>query len=280
MPKTIDNDLPVTDTCPGFGSVAKYIATSTYEASLDVASMANSSTKVFLLEVMGRHAGWLAASAGIIKNEAIMPPHIILFPEIIFNKESFLSKVKNTVAKCGYCTIISSEGIKDKDNNFIASSEKKDSFGHAHLGGVAPKLSKLITDKLKFKVHWAVSDYLQRAARHIGSSTDVQQAYAIGFESLNFAKKNYNGVMLTIERKKNSEKYKWVIGSTLLSKVANYEKKLPRNYITKDGYGITNKCKRYILDLVEGEDYPPYKNGVPDYARLSHPLIKKKLKKN
>jgi 6-phosphofructokinase 1 len=278
LPKTIDNDLPITDNCPGFGSVAKYIAISTYEASLDVASMANSSTKVFILEVMGRHAGWLAASAGVIKNEDDAPPHIILLPEVIFNQKKFLIKVKSTVEKYGYCVIVASEGIKGSKNNFIAASDNKDSFGHAHLGGVAPKLADMITSKLKHKVHWAVSDYLQRAARHIASDIDVKQAYAIGYKSLSFAKSQINGVMLTIN-KKNTPTYQWSIGTTKLSNVANIEKILPKSFITKDGFGITSKCKKYIENLIKGENYPPYKNGLPDYAKLKHPLAKKKLEK-
>jgi|TARA_B110000444_G_scaffold141465_1_gene132671 ATP-dependent phosphofructokinase / diphosphate-dependent phosphofructokinase len=278
LPKTIDNDLPITDNCPGFGSVAKYIAVSTYEASLDVASMANSSTKVFILEVMGRHAGWLAASAGVIKDGANTPPHIILLPEVIFNQKKFLTKVKNTVENYGYCVIVASEGIKNNKNHFIAASDSKDSFGHAHLGGVAPKLADMITNKLKHKVHWAVSDYLQRAARHVASDIDVKQAYAIGYKALSFAKSQVNGVMLTIN-KKNTSTYQWNIGTTKLSDVANIEKILPKSFITKDGFGITSKCKKYIGNLIKGENYPPYKNGLPDYAKLKHPLVKKKLKK-
>ena len=278
LPKTIDNDLPVTDNCPGFGSVAKYIAISTHEASLDVASMASSSTKVFLLEVMGRHAGWLAASAGIIKKANNTPPHIILLPEVTFNLKKFLSEVKKTVSNNGYCVIVASEGIRDNKNNFIAASDTKDSFGHAHLGGVAPKLSKIITNKLNYKVHWAVSDYLQRAARHIASDVDVKQAYAIGYKSLNYAKAKISGVMLTIN-KRNTAKYKWDIGYTKLENVANVEKVLPKSYISKNGFGITSKCKNYIKNLVQGENYPPYLDGMPDYAKLKHPLTKKKLKK-
>ena len=277
LPKTIDNDLPVTDNCPGFGSVAKYIAISTYEASLDVASMANSSTKVFLLEVMGRHAGWLAASSGIIKNNIHMPPHIILLPEVIFNQKRFLNKVKEAVTNNGYCVIVASEGIKDAKNNFIAASKGRDSFGHSHLGGVAPKLSGLITNKLNYKVHWAVSDYLQRAARHIASDVDVKQAYQIGYKALSYARSNITGVMLTID-KKNTSTYKWDIGYTKLKNVANVEKSLPKSYISKDGFGITTSCKNYIKNLIKGENYPPYLNGVPNYAKLKHPLVKKKLK--
>ncbi len=277
LPKTIDNDLPITDNCPGFGSVAKYIATSTYEASLDVASMANSSTKVFLLEVMGRHAGWLAASAGVIKENNSMPPHLILFPEIIFDENKFLLKIKNTVKNYGYCVIVTSEGIKNKKKQFLSASSAKDSFGHAHLGGVAPKLANMITDKLSYKVHWAVADYLQRSARHIGSSVDVNQAYEIGYKALEYAKTGIHGVMLTINKKK-TKNYQWEIKYTKLEKVANVEKELPKSFITKDGFGITSSCKRYIRNLIKGEDYPPYKDGIPVYAKLSHPLVTKKLK--
>ena len=277
LPKTIDNDLPITDNCPGFGSVAKYIAISTYEASLDVASMANSSTKVFLLEVMGRHAGWLAASAGVIRDSISMPPHLILLPEVVFNEKKFLLKVKKTVKEYGYCVVVASEGIKNKNNKFIAASSTKDSFGHAHLGGVAPKLANIITTKLSYKVHWAVSDYLQRAARHIGSSVDVKQAYMVGYKALEYAKKGIDGVMLTIKSKK-TKNYQWEIKYTDLKKVANVEKSLPKNFITKDGYNITASCKKYIKNLIYGEDYPPYKNGIPVYAKLKNILVKKKLK--
>ena len=277
LPKTIDNDLPVTDNCPGFGSVAKYIAISTYEASLDVASMANSSTKVFLLEVMGRHAGWLAASAGVIKDSKSMPPHLILLPEIVFDEKRFLQKVKETVKKYGFCVIVASEGIKKIDNKFIAASSSKDSFGHAHLGGVAPKLANIITMKLSYKVHWAVADYLQRAARHIGSSVDVKQAYMVGYKALEYAKKGINGVMLTISRKK-SKNYQWEIKHTKLENVANIEKELPKSFISRDGFGITRSCKKYIQNLISGQDYPPYKDGIPQYAKLKHILLKKRLK--
>ncbi len=279
LPKTIDNDLPVTSTCPGFGSVAKYIAISTYEASLDVASMAKSSTKVFLLEVMGRHAGWLAASSGVIKKQRVDPPHIILLPEIIFNEKKFIGSIKKIIKKVGYCVIVTSEGIKDKNNKFIAASKSRDSFGHAHLGGVAPKLADIIKNKVGVKVHWAVADYLQRAARHAASKTDVDQAYAIGKEAISLVKKNIDSVMLTIEEVQNKNMYKWRVSHTKLENVANKEKVLPKNYISADGFGITEKCKKYVQNLIKGEDYPNYKNGLPDYAKLSHPLVKKKLKK-
>ncbi|MFL2552284.1 MAG: 6-phosphofructokinase [Gammaproteobacteria bacterium] len=277
LPKTIDNDLPVTDNCPGFGSVAKYIATSTLEASLDVKSMCETSTKVFILEVMGRHAGWLAASAGVIKEKAGDAPHLILFPEIQFNQSSFLKKVKETTIKYGYCVIVASEGIKDNKNKFLSDSGLKDSFGHAQLGGVAPVLSSIITNKLKYKVHWAVSDYLQRAARHIASTVDVDQAYALGLESIKVAKLDNNNIMLTIKSTKIKQKYKWSISSTNLNNVANVEKMLPKNFIKSNGFEITRSCKEYISNLIQGEDYPSYDNGVPQYAKLECKTIKKKL---
>ena len=277
LPKTIDNDLPVTDNCPGFGSVAKYIATSTLEASLDVKSMCETSTKVFILEVMGRHAGWLAASAGVIKEKAGDAPHLILFPEIQFNQSSFLKKVKETTIKYGYCVIVASEGIKDNKNKFLSDSGLKDSFGHAQLGGVAPVLSSIITNKLKYKVHWAVSDYLQRAARHIASTVDVDQAYALGLESIKVAKLDNNNIMLTIKSTKIKQKYKWSISSTNLNNVANVEKMLPKNFIKSNGFEITRSCKEYISNLIQGEDYPSYDNGIPQYAKLECKTIKKKL---
>ena len=277
LPKTIDNDLPVTDNCPGFGSVAKYIATSTLEASLDVKSMCKTSTKVFILEVMGRHAGWLAASSGVIKEKLGDAPHLILLPEIKFNQSLFLKKVKETTIKYGYCVIVASEGIKDSKNRFLSDSGLKDSFGHAQLGGVAPVLSSIITNKLKYKVHWAVSDYLQRAARHIASKVDVDQAYALGLESIKVAKTNTNNIMLTIKNDSKKQNYKWSINSTNLDNVANVEKMLPKKFIKSNSFEITKSCKQYILNLIQGEDYPTYENGFPQYAKLECKTIKKKL---
>ncbi len=278
LPKTIDNDLPITYCCPGYGSVAKYIATSTLEASLDVKSMSQTSTKVFILEVMGRHAGWLAASSGIIKTKAEEPPHIILFPEVEFKQTDFLRKVRDVINKYGYCVIVASEGIKSK-NKFISDSGLKDSFGHAQLGGVAPVLSNMITSKLNIKVHWAVSDYLQRSARHIGSRVDVEQAYMLGKSGIDYAKKNITDVMLTIIRVNNKSRFQWKVSHTPLDNVANQEKMLPRNFIKSNGYEISKSCMSYITDLTLGEDYPSYVNGFPRYANLNCKTIKKKLKK-
>ena len=279
LPKTIDNDLPITDNCPGFPTVAKYVAISTYEAALDVLSMSASSTKVFVLEVMGRHAGWIAASSGVIKSKNSEPPHIILLPEIIFNQKKFLKIVDMNIKKNGYCVIVASEGIKDKKGNFISSSFTKDSFGHSQLGGVAPIISSMITKNLKHKVHWAVADYLQRSARHIGSKVDVEQAYSLGTESIKMAKNGKSDIMLTIKSKNKNKKFSWKISCTKLENVANKEKILPKSFIAKDGINITMRCKKYILNLIQGEDYPKYKNGLPQYAKLKLSLEKKKLKK-
>ena len=278
LPKTIDNDLPITHCCPGFGSVAKYIATSTLEASLDVKSMSQTSTKVFILEVMGRHAGWLAASAGIIKEKPGDPPHLILFPEIEFNQGKFLKKVKDVIKNYGYCVIVASEGIKSK-NKFISDSGLRDSFGHAQLGGVAPVLSNMITAKLNIKVHWAVSDYLQRSARHIGSKVDIEQAYMLGKTGIEYAKKGISDVMLTIKKKNNSKQLQWKVSHTSLGKVANIEKMLPKNFIKANGYEISKSCLNYISELSKGEDYPSFINGIPRYANLQCKTIKKKIKK-
>lgn len=277
IPKTVDNDLPFTDCCPGFGSVAKYVAVSTREAGLDVASMAESSTKIFVLEVMGRHAGWIAGAAGLAKDDKNDPPHIILFPEIDFDKQDFLKKVNTTVKKMGYCVIVASEGTHYADGQFVADAGLKDAFGHTQLGGVAPALVEMIKTEHGFKCHWAVADYLQRAARHLASKTDVEQAYAMGKAAVDFAVAGKNAVMPTIVRA-NTKKYRWSVGEAPLSKVANVEKMMPRNYITRDGYGITNKGREYLAPLIVGEDYPPYKNGLPQYVRLKNILLKKKLK--
>ena len=278
IPKTVDNDLPFTDTCPGFGSVAKYIAVSTREASLDVASMAATSTKVFILEVMGRHAGWIAA-AGALAQDAeknMHAPHLILFPEIAFDRAKFLNKVNETVKQHGYCVVVASEGVKDLNGQFLAESGTKDAFGHAQLGGVAPYLATLVQTELKLKYHWAVADYLQRAARHLSSSVDVEQAYALGKAAVEFALENKTAIMPIIVRE-STIPYKWSIGEVALSKVANVEHKLPSNFIDDEGFGITDACRAYLLPLIQGEAYPPYLNGMPDYVVLKNQLIAKKL---
>ena len=276
IPKTVDNDLPITDNSPGFGSVAKYTAVSIREAGLDVASMCDSSTKVFVMEVMGRHAGWIAGAAGLACEQPGDAPHIILFPEIAFNKSKFLSKVKACVTRFGFCAIVVSEGVQNADGSFLADAGGKDAFGHVQLGGVAPFVANMIKSELGYKYHWSVADYLQRAARHIASATDVEQAYAVGKAAVEFALAGKNAVMPTIVRGKG-KKYSWSIGQANLSAVANKEKKMPRNYITGDGFHITEAAKKYFTPLIQGEDYPPYRNGLPQYARLKKILEKKKL---
>lgn len=278
IPKTVDNDLPVTDNCPGFGSVAKYVAVSIREAGLDVASMCESSTKVFVMEVMGRHAGWIAGAAGLATEQQGDAPHIILFPEIAFKREKFLKKVKACVNKYGYCAIVVSEGAQNPDGSFLADAGGKDAFGHVQLGGVAPFVANMVKHELGYKYHWAVADYLQRSARHIASATDVAQAYAVGKAAVEFALKGKTAVMPAIIRGKG-KKYTWRIGEARLSDVANVEKKMPRNYISRDGFHITDIARAYFAPLIQGEDYPPYKNGLPQYARLKKILEKKQLKK-
>jgi len=276
IPKTVDNDLPVTDCCPGFGSAAKYIAVSTREAALDVASMARTSTKVFVLEVMGRHAGWMAAAGGLAAGSAGDAPHIILFPEIVFDREAFLAKVRITVEKRGYCVIVVSEGVKDGSGKFLAEAGTVDAFGHSQLGGVGPVVAQMTQQAFGFKFHWAVADYLQRSARHIASKVDVDQAYAVGKAAVEFALQGKNAVMPIIVRK-SSKPYRWAIGEAPLSAVANQEKKLPRNFISPDGFGITGRCRRYLLPLIGGEGYPPYHNGLPRYATLKGARVRKRL---
>ena len=276
IPKTVDNDLAVTDCCPGFGSAAKYIATSTLEASLDVASMSETSTKVFILEVMGRHAGWMAAASALARSSKGDAPHIILFPEIVFSEDRFLSKVKQIVRKNGYCVIVTSEGVKNKDGHFLAESDLKDAFGHSQLGGVAPYLASLISKKLSLKNHWAVSDYLQRSARHIASKTDLLHAEAVGVHAVRYAVKGMNGVMPIIKRGKGNN-YTWKIEPAPLSKIANVEKKLPKSYISIDGFNVTNKAVNYLRPLIAGEAFPDFKNGIPSIKKLKLEMVKKKL---
>ncbi|MFN7085006.1 MAG: 6-phosphofructokinase [Burkholderiales bacterium] len=276
IPKTVDNDLVVTDNCPGFGSVAKYVATSIREAGFDVASMARTSTKVFVLEVMGRHAGWITAACGLAAEREGDAPHILLFPEIPFDPAKFLARVDQVVKRHGYCTIGVSEGLRNAEGKFLSESGLKDAFGHAQLGGVAPLIANLVKDQLGYKYHWAVADYLQRSARHIASKTDVQQAYAVGKAAVEFAIKGHNAVMPVIVRKSNRP-YRWSIGMARLEDIANREKMMPRDFITGDGFHITPKCRRYLAPLIQGEDPPPYKNGLPAYVKLRNVAIKKKL---
>ncbi|WP_062267386.1 6-phosphofructokinase [Endozoicomonas arenosclerae] len=277
IPKTIDNDLAVTDNCPGFGSAAKYLAVSTKEASHDIASMCDTSTKVFVMEVMGRHAGWLAAAAGLAARQDGDPPHIIVFPETPLNKEKFLAKVKKTVDEEGYCVIVASEGAKYADGSFVsASTTVIDSFGHHQLGGVAPALCTMIKREHGFKYHYAVADYLQRSARHIASRVDVEQAYAVGKAAVELAVTGKNAVMPSITRESNAP-YRWSIGEVQLEEVANFEKKMPMEFIDEDGFGITPVCREYLEPLIEGEEYPPYLNGLPRFAKLRKVLVEKKL---
>jgi 6-phosphofructokinase len=274
VPKTVDNDLPITDCCPGFGSVAKYIAVSTLEASFDVCSMSKTSTKVFVLEVMGRHAGWIAAAGGLVEEQGI--PVVILFPEIEFDQKKFIAKVDQKVKKYGYCSVVVSEGCHYPDGKFLAEQGTRDAFGHAQLGGAAPVVANMVKDALGYKFHWAVADYLQRAARHIASKTDVDQAYALGKAAVELALKGQNAVMPTVERV-SDKPYKWKVGVAPLSKVANVEKFMPRDFITPDGFGITAKCRTYLAPLIKGEDYPPFKDGLPQYVRLKNVAVTKKL---
>jgi 6-phosphofructokinase 1 len=277
VPKTVDNDLPITDNCPGFGSVAKYIAVSTREASFDVASMAKTSTKVFVLEVMGRHAGWIAAAGGMAATDDCDLPIVILFPEVDFDQAAFLNKVKQKVEQYGYVSIVVSEGVHDADGRFLADQGLKDAFGHAQLGGVAPVIANLVRDGLGYKYHWAVADYLQRAARHIASRSDVEQAYAMGTAAVKLALAGKNSVMPTVVRT-SDKPYRWKVGQADLSRVANVEKMMPKNFITSDGFGITKKCRTYLEPLMKGEDYPPYgKDGMPKYVQLKNVAVARKL---
>lgn len=276
VPKTVDNDLPITDNCPGFGSVAKYVAVSIREAGLDVASMCESSTRVFVMEVMGRHAGWIAGAAGLASENEGEPPHVILFPEVTFDRERFLARVKDCVSEYGYCAIVVSEGVKGPDGRFLSEAGGTDAFGHAQLGGVAPIIADMVKQEHGYKYHWAVADYLQRAARHIASATDVEQAYATGKAAVEFAMAGKNAVMPAIVRGAGEE-YSWSIGEAALADVANVEKKMPPSYITDDGFHITEAARAYFAPLIRGEDYPPYQDGMPRYARLKRVLAGKKL---
>ena len=275
IPKTVDNDLPITDNCPGFGSVAKYIAISTMEASLDVASMCASSTKVFILETMGRHAGWIAAAGGLAGQGPNEAPHIIIFPEVAFDEAAFLERVKHSVETQGYCVIVASEGARFQDGQFLADSGITDAFGHKQLGGVAPTLANMIKQNLGYRYHWALADYLQRAARHIASGVDIEQAYAVGKAAVEMALAGEHAVMPAIIRETGPE-YRWHIEAAPLAKVANTEKFMPRDFITEDGFGITEKARAYLQPLIGGGDYPTYQNGLPIYTKIQGTLAPKR----
>jgi 6-phosphofructokinase 1 len=276
VPKTVDNDLPITDNCPGFGSVAKYIAVSTLEATFDVRSMAKTSTKVFVLEVMGRHAGWIAAAGAMASTKSAELPIVVLFPEVLFDQKKFMAKVESLVKKFGYCTVVVSEGCHWPDGKFLAEQGTRDAFGHAQLGGAAPVVANMIKDALGYKFHWGVADYMQRAARHIASKSDVDQAYAVGKAAVEYALKGHNSVMPTIDRV-SDKPYKWKVGMASLAKVANVEKMMPNNFISPDGFGITEKCRTYLAPLIKGEDYPPYQDGLPKYVTLKNAPVTRKL---
>ncbi len=279
VPKTVDNDLPITDNCPGFGSVAKYIAVSTREASYDVRSMAKSSTKVFVLEVMGRHAGWIAAAGGLAADADNDIPIVILFPEVEFDQEAFLANCKAKVEKYGYVIVVVSEGAHWPDGRFLAEQGTRDAFGHAQLGGAAPVVANMIKEHLGYKFHWSVADYLQRAARHLASKTDVEQAYALGQAAVEMALEGKNSIMPAIIRTSN-DPYRWEVQEAELSQVANVEKMMPVEFITEDGFGITQACREYLLPLIQGEDYPPYKDGLPEYVTLKNVVVARKLADN
>jgi 6-phosphofructokinase 1 len=276
VPKTVDNDLAITDNCPGFGSVAKYVATSMREAAFDVASMARTSTKVFVLEVMGRHAGWITAAVGMASDEATPIPLVLLFPEVPFDEAKFIAEVERKVRQHGYCCIGVSEGLKNPEGDLMAEAGTRDAFGHAQLGGVGPLIASLVKDRLKLKYHWAVADYLQRAARHLASKTDVEQSYAVGRAAVEMALEGRNAVMPAIVRI-SDKPYRWKIEAAPLAKVANAEKMLPRSFVTADGYGITARARAYLGPLMRGEDPPPYKDGLPQYVRLRNVPVARKL---
>ncbi|GAB2181983.1 6-phosphofructokinase [Denitratisoma sp. agr-D3] len=276
IPKTVDNDLPVTDNCPGFGSVAKYVATSIREAAFDVASMAKTSTKIFVLEVMGRHAGWITAACGLAAEKEGDGPHILLFPEVPFDEAAFLARVKQCVEKYDHCVIGVSEGLLNQEGKLMAEAGGKDAFGHSQLGGVGQVIAQLIKDKLGYKYHWALADYLQRSARHIASATDVEHAYAVGKAAVELALQGRNAVMPAILRASDAP-YRWEIGTAELKDVANVEKMMPKDFITADGFGITDACRSYLSPLIAGEAPPPYRNGLPDYVRLKNQGVARKL---
>ncbi len=276
VPKTVDNDLPITDTCPGFGSVAKYVAVSTREGSFDLRSMSRTSTKVLVIEVMGRHAGWITAAGGLAADDEYDIPIVVVLPEVAFDEARFLAKVKEKVDRYDYCTVVVSEGARHADGTFLAEQGTRDAFGHAQLGGAGPAVAQMIRRGLGYKMHWAAADYRQRAARHIASATDVAQAYAVGAAAVEYALAGENSIMTTIVRT-SSNPYAWEIGKAPLSQVANVERHMPRDFISEDGFSITQACREYLSPLIQGEDYPPFRNGLPRYVMLKNEAVPRRL---
>ena len=276
IPKTIDNDLPVTDNCPGFGSVAKYNTVSMIEGSMDTEAMYTDSTKVFVLETMGRNAGWLAAATGLGTRSAEDGPHLILLPEVPFDEARFLAAVEAQVARSGSCAITVSEGVQDAQGKFLSESGTKDAFGHTQLGGAGHLIQDLVHSRLKLKVHGAVLDYCQRSARHLASTVDVEQAIACGRKAVELAAQGHSSVMVTILRESDAP-YRWTLGHTDAANIANREKKLPGDYIREDGLHITEGFRTYCKPLIQGEDYPPYAEGLPVYRRLEKHFLAPKL---
>ncbi|MDE2406506.1 MAG: 6-phosphofructokinase [Xanthomonadaceae bacterium] len=278
VPKTVDNDLAVTDCCPGFGSAAKYTAVSVRECALDVAAMAETSTKVFVYEAMGRHAGWLAAAAGLAGNGKNDAPHLILFPERVFDEADFMARVDAVVKRVGYCVVVASEGIRRADGSFVADAGGgKDSFGHTQLGGVASHLAGRVKDVLGYKVHWALPDYLQRSARHLASKTDLEHALAVGRAAVECALAGQNAVMPVIVRDADAP-YRWHVDIAPLAQIANREKTMPKGFIRKDGHGITAAARTYLSPLIAGESFPPYvRDGLPDYVTPNMQAVRRKL---
>ncbi len=276
IPKTIDNDLPITDNSPGFGSVAKYNAVSMMEASLDTEAMSRDSTKVFVLETMGRNAGWIAAATGLASRHEEDGPHLILLPEVPFNANKFLQAVTRSVTAHGICSITVSEGLQNEKGEFVSEVGGKDAFGHTQLGGVGHYIQMLVNRETKLKTHGAVLDYCQRSGRHLASGTDVSQAIACGAHAVALAEQGLSGVMVTIQRT-SDRPYAWSTGHTDASNIANQEKMLTPDMIREDGYHITQKFRDYCLPLIQGEDAPPYEQGLPAYVRLKKALVPKKL---
>jgi len=276
IPKTVDNDLPITDCCPGFGSVAKYNAVSMMEGSLDTGSMHRDSTKVFVLETMGRNAGWIAAATGLASRGEEEGPHLILLPEVPFDPKRFLQAVEDTVRRVGFCAVTVSEGARNAEGKVLSEVGGQDAFGHSQLGGAGQYIQEVVKNELKLKTHGAVLDYCQRSGRHLASKVDVIQAIECGKRAVELAGRGGTGRMVTIVREQDAP-YQWSLSHTDAANIANQEKKIPSEYIREDGFHITEGFRTYCLPLIQGEDYPPYHEGLPAYTRLKKALVTPKL---
>jgi 6-phosphofructokinase 1 len=276
VPKTVDNDIVGTDCCPGFGSAAKYLATSMLEAGLDIASMVGSRGSVFVMEVMGRNTGWLAAATALAANgDPDAAPHIVLVPEATFDEEAFLAEVRRVTERLGYCAITVAEGIRRPDGSLIME-KSRDPRGYVQLGGAGSAIARMIHERLGYKHHWAIPDYLQRSAGHWLSAVDHAQAVAVGRAAVELALDGHGGVFPAIRRLADAP-YHWEVAEEDTGRIANLERRLPPAFVRADGLHVTQAACDYIRPLIQGEVAQATRDGLPDYGPLPLVMVPRRL---